>query len=48
MSRLTLRSVHGGTHDKGIRVVKGHEEGLAEMDKLSEFAPLHVGQNFES
>ncbi|KAL0240549.1 acetate kinase [Cryptococcus tetragattii IND107] len=35
------RVVHGGTHDKGIRVVKGHEEGLAEMDKLSQFAPLH-------
>ncbi|WVO18079.1 acetate kinase [Cryptococcus depauperatus] len=35
------RVVHGGTHEKGIRVVKGHEEGLAEMDKLSEFAPLH-------
>jgi hypothetical protein len=36
------RRVHGGTHKQGIRISKGHEEGLAEMDKLSEFAPLHV------
>ncbi|WVQ85013.1 acetate kinase [Cryptococcus sp. DSM 104549] len=38
---VTHRVVHGGTHDKGIRISKGHEEGLQEMDALSEFAPLH-------
>ncbi|GFZ44981.1 acetate kinase [Saitozyma sp. JCM 24511] len=38
---VTHRVVHGGTHKQGIRISKGHEEGLAEMDKLSEFAPLH-------
>ncbi|ORX37225.1 Acetokinase family-domain-containing protein [Kockovaella imperatae] len=35
------RVVHGGEHKRGIRISKGHEEGLAEMDALSEFAPLH-------
>lgn len=40
-SSLTDR-VHGGAHKKGISITKDHEQGLAEMDKLSEFAPLHV------
>ncbi|WVR09779.1 acetate kinase [Kwoniella sp. DSM 27419] len=35
------RVVHGGTHKTGITVTKEHEEALGEMDKLSEFAPLH-------
>ncbi|WWC88663.1 acetate kinase [Kwoniella dendrophila CBS 6074] len=38
---VTHRIVHGGTHTKGIVVTKEHEEALEEMDKLSEFAPLH-------
>lgn len=39
-----LISVHGGTHKHGIQITKEHTEGLTEMDKLSEFAPLHVSQ----
>jgi hypothetical protein len=35
-------SVHGGAHKEGIVITKEHSEGLTEMDKLSEFAPLHV------
>ncbi|EIW70960.1 acetate kinase [Tremella mesenterica] len=35
------RIVHGGTHEKGLVITKDHTEGLDEMDKLSEFAPLH-------
>jgi hypothetical protein len=35
-------SVHGGPTEKPITVTKEHEEGLERMDKLSEFAPLHV------
>ena len=35
-------SVHGGARKEGIVITKKHDEGLAEMDKLSEFAPLHV------
>ncbi|KAK4689676.1 acetate kinase, partial [Tremellales sp. Uapishka_1] len=38
---ITHRVVHGGTHKSGIKITKDHDEGLAEMDKLSEFAPLH-------
>ncbi|WVW84889.1 acetate kinase [Kwoniella bestiolae CBS 10118] len=38
---VTHRIVHGGAHTKGIIVTKEHEEALEEMDKLSEFAPLH-------
>ncbi|WRT67973.1 acetate kinase [Kwoniella shivajii] len=38
---VTHRIVHGGIHTKGITVTKEHEEALEEMDKLSEFAPLH-------
>ncbi|KAK8858766.1 acetate kinase [Kwoniella newhampshirensis] len=38
---ITHRVVHGGTHTRGIVITKEHAEGLAEMDKLSEFAPLH-------
>ncbi|WWC70956.1 acetate kinase [Kwoniella pini CBS 10737] len=38
---VTHRIVHGGAHTKGITVTKEHEEALEEMDKLSEFAPLH-------
>jgi hypothetical protein len=34
--------VHGGPTEKPITVTKEHEEGLERMDKLSEFAPLHV------
>ena len=34
--------VHGGTHKEGIVITREHDEGLGEMDKLSEFAPLHV------
>jgi acetate kinase len=40
--------VHGGTHTNGIRITKDHEEGLKEMDKLSEFAPLHVRPHCDS
>ncbi|WVQ96531.1 acetate kinase [Kwoniella sp. CBS 9459] len=38
---VTHRVVHGGTHKSGIQVSKHHQEALEEMDKLSEFAPLH-------
>ncbi|KAK1925863.1 Acetokinase family-domain-containing protein [Papiliotrema laurentii] len=38
---ITHRIVHGGTHKEGIVITREHDEGLAEMDKLSEFAPLH-------
>ena len=40
--RFSDARVHGGTHKKGIIITKEHDEGLGEMDKLSEFAPLHV------
>lgn len=35
-------SVHGGPHKEPILIDRDHEEGLSEMDILSEFAPLHV------
>ncbi|KAL7420760.1 hypothetical protein Q5752_004712 [Cryptotrichosporon argae] len=38
---VTHRIVHGGTHKRGLRITREHAEGLQEMDKLSEFAPLH-------
>lgn len=38
----SLYSVHGGPHTEPILIDKDHEEGLSEMDILSEFAPLHV------
>ena len=38
----SLYRVHGGPTEKPITVTKEHEEGLERMDKLSEFAPLHV------
>lgn len=34
--------VHGGERKEGIVITKNHTEGLEEMDKLSDFAPLHV------
>jgi hypothetical protein len=37
-----MTRVHGGEHKSGIVITKDHTEGLGEMDKLSEFAPLHV------
>jgi hypothetical protein len=39
---IFLLSVHGSTEDEPIIVTKDHQEGLKKMDKLSEFAPLHV------
>jgi acetate kinase len=36
--------VHGGLHKEGIVITKDHTEGLEEMDKLSDFAPLHVSR----
>ncbi|CED84592.1 acetate kinase [Phaffia rhodozyma] len=38
---VTHRIVHGSTHTSPITVTKKHQEGLKEMEKLSEFAPLH-------
>lgn len=35
-------SVHGGLRKEGLVITKDHTEGLEEMDKLSDFAPLHV------
>jgi len=37
-----MSSVHGGLHKEGLVITKDHTEGLDEMDKLSDFAPLHV------
>jgi acetate kinase len=38
-----MDSVHGGERKEGLVITKDHTEGLEEMDKLSDFAPLHVG-----
>ncbi|KAI5450497.1 hypothetical protein NCC49_002954 [Naganishia albida] len=38
---ISHRIVHGGPHTEPILIDKDHEEGLSEMDILSEFAPLH-------
>lgn len=39
---VTHRVVHGSTHKDPLIITNEHKEGLKEMDKLSEFAPLHV------
>lgn len=39
---VTHRIVHGGTNKKPLVVTKQHPEALKDMDKLGEFAPLHV------
>lgn len=36
------RVVHGGSRKEPMALWPGHEEGLEQLDKLSEFAPLHV------
>ncbi|KAJ9101045.1 hypothetical protein QFC21_003263 [Naganishia friedmannii] len=38
---ISHRIVHGGPHKEPIIITREHEEGLTEMDTLSEFAPLH-------
>ena len=42
ISIVAHRVVHGGTQTDPMIIYKGHEEGLELLDKLSEFAPLHV------
>lgn len=39
---VTHRIVHGGENKKPLVVTKEHPEALKDMDKLGEFAPLHV------
>lgn len=39
---ITHRVVHGSTHTDPVVITNEHKDGLREMDKLSEFAPLHV------
>lgn len=41
---VTHRIVHGGTNKKPLVVTKEHPEALEQMDKLTEFAPLHVSR----
>jgi acetate kinase len=36
------RVVHGGGQTKPMAIWPGHEDGLATLEVLSEFAPLHV------
>jgi len=36
------RVVHGGNQKEPMAIWPGHEQGLEELDKISEFAPLHV------
>lgn len=36
------RVVHGGAETEPMAIWPGHEDGLEKLDKLSEFAPLHV------
>lgn len=43
-----MSSVHGGLHKEGLVITKDHTEGLEEMDKLSDFAPLHVSFPYRS
>ena len=40
------RVVHGGSQTAPMALWPGHDEGLELLDRLSEFAPLHVGQTF--
>ncbi len=39
------RVVHGGSQTVPMVLWPGHDEGLEMLDKLSEFAPLHVGHS---
>lgn len=36
------RVVHGGAETEPMAIWPGHEQGLEQLDKLSQFAPLHV------
>lgn len=38
---IAHRIVHGGEHTKPLIITNDHQDGLQDMDKLSELAPLH-------
>ncbi|KAG8943081.1 hypothetical protein FRC04_003227 [Tulasnella sp. 424] len=42
IAAVSHRVVHGGTESEPMEIYPGHTEGLELLDKLSDFAPLHV------
>lgn len=42
IAAVSHRVVHGGTESEPMEIYPGHTEGLDLLDKLSDFAPLHV------